>query len=1039
MISEQILKNLIDEKMYKNVLWEYDSNLVQLLKKMIKDGTTQTYNLKVNTIKTKYDVMIVLKNNSFQGYCNCRIGKQGKNCEHLIYAGLKINEEAKIEKQIHLKQDQTFNINIFKNLYSNTYKQEIKIIPYLKRLKDNNSSIEFKVTSDNIHEYKIPNLAHFIELIMAEKKLHYGKFLDLDTYHLTKPTRKLINTLEYIILHAKNLQQNFDLNEISNFYLSKILLALNLTFIKFLNKDFFISNDLNDINLNLVKVDNNTIKIHYTELNDYIQIADNILYSENNRTIYFLENEELKKIEFLNFFQANKKNEINTLEFQGQDKDLFLNEILPNMYNDSNLHVDTSFKFTFIEEKLLIKLFCYKTKNSIRIKPLFQYGEYELEFNTPPNKSDVIIKRNIRQENFLYNELSALGYQLDDATHEFYIDVARSQFLFLTKNIFDLKQRYEVNLDEKLKKAILNFDSNSISVNINNNSNKNYFNINIDLKDIKNEEIDKIIQSYENKQIFYKLTDGSFLQLNDQKIYNQLLFIRNLGNMKYKMNEFRIPKYRALLMSEEVKNKFSKVSINQEFIDYIDSFSLLRPLDNDVFKNKQYKLRNYQKKAISWINVLYDGELGGLLADEMGLGKTLETISFIQIRKITNSIIVVPKALLYNWEKEFQKFAPEVPLTLIDGDAKIRKVKIENYNKKSIIITSYSSILNDFKLYKSFAFDCVIIDEAQYIKNPMTKTAISTKSIKGKFFLALTGTPVENNLQELWSIFDFILPGYFDTLESFNKKYKYEQLMDNLDVLKKSIAPFILRRLKTEVLKQLPEKIETNIYCEMNKNQGDLYSKFEKQYREKIETFDANKNTFEVLSYITRLRQLAINPKLFIKEYKDDDTKLETFQELVQESIENKKKMVVFSQYTELLHILQEKLDEQKIKYYYLDGLTKPKKRLEDTEKFNKNSVPVYLISLKAGGIGLNLTGANNVVIYDPWWNPAVENQSIDRTHRIGQKNTVQVFRLITKKTIEEKILELNNMKKDLIEKVLDNDSKAINQMSAKELTKLLF
>ena len=447
-----------------------------------------------------------------------------------------------------------------------------------------------------------------------------------------------------------------------------------------------------------------------------------------------------------------------------------------------------------------------------------------------------------------------------------------------------------------------------------------------------------------------------------------------------------------------------------------------------VSKDLHATLRDYQVDSLNWFETLDYLGFGGILADEMGLGKTIQTISFLLNKQNKKTLIVTPTSLIHNWKSEFEKFAPTLNVAISHGAKKDRLNLIKNTSDFDIILTTYGSLRNDLEEYEKIKFDYCIIDEAQNIKNPLASATDAVKAINANNRFALTGTPIENNLLELWSIFDFIMPGYLYSLTKFNAVFiKDERHIDNL---KRMIQPFILRRTKKEVIKELPPKIEKEYLVEMGKSQKNAYGVYVENVKEKLKEKKEIKNKITVFSYLTKLRQLCLDPSIVIENYKGKSAKIDTCLELVKEHISENNKILIFSQFTTVLKNLGAKLNKNKINYYYLDGSTKAMDRMSLVNDFNNNDeVKVFLISLKAGGTGLNLTSANTVIHFDPWWNPSVENQASDRAHRIGQKQVVEVIKLITKGTIEEKIIELQERKKELIDNMIDGNLSNANML----------
>ncbi|MEG0036991.1 MAG: DEAD/DEAH box helicase [Victivallaceae bacterium] len=463
-------------------------------------------------------------------------------------------------------------------------------------------------------------------------------------------------------------------------------------------------------------------------------------------------------------------------------------------------------------------------------------------------------------------------------------------------------------------------------------------------------------------------------------------------------------------------------------------------------------LRNYQKEGVHWLERLRKMHLNGILADDMGLGKTLQAIIAVTQSRFEKqggrSIVVCPTSLVYNWKEEFRKFNPELRTLVVDGVPVQRRKQLAVLPDYDVIITSYNLLQKDIDVYKEMAFDYVVLDEAHHIKNRATRNAKSVKLIKASHKLILTGTPIENSLEELWSLFDFLMPGFLSTYDKFVGKYiRTCGLMgnksDNMDSLKKKVAPFILRRMKEDVLEDLPPVSEILYHCHLTDSQKELYQSFtasaklELSRLVKQEGFD--KIHIHVLATLTRLKQICCHPAIFAKDKPEpgDSAKYDMLIDLLNSLIESGHKTVVFSQYTKMLTIIKSDLEDRGIPFVYLDGSIK--NRLEIVNKFNEDStIPVFLVSLKAGGTGLNLVGADTVIHYDMWWNPAVENQATDRVHRIGQNRSVSSYKLVTLNTIEEKILNLQNRKKSLVKKVINSDDEVISKLTWEEVLELL-
>ncbi|MEJ5285452.1 MAG: DEAD/DEAH box helicase [Brevinematales bacterium] len=461
-------------------------------------------------------------------------------------------------------------------------------------------------------------------------------------------------------------------------------------------------------------------------------------------------------------------------------------------------------------------------------------------------------------------------------------------------------------------------------------------------------------------------------------------------------------------------------------------------------------LRDYQKIGVYWMNFLYKYNFGGILADEMGLGKSLQTLAFLyHIKdKIQTSLIVCPYALMDNWANEINKFFKDsFKYIITKGNRKQREKILSDFYNYDIIITSYSLLIQDEDLYENKKIAICILDEAQHIKNKDSRRAKAVKNLKAQFKLALTGTPIENYPIELWSIFDFVMPDYLGNHKWFKKNIETpiikKQDNETTEIFKRLISPYVLRRTKDKVLKELPPKMEQELEIELTEKQKLLYldvlNKFKENIINKIKEKGLSNSYIDFLSILTRLRQLSVHPGLIderLFEEEDISSKTNLLMELILESIDSNHKVVVYSQFVQMLKFLLKRLNKEKIDTLYLDGKTK--NRFELVEYFNSSNEKILLASIKAGGVGLNITGADSVILLDPWWNPTVEEQAIDRLHRLGQKNVVFVYKILTKGTIEEKMKLLKQKKKKISRELTDFQENILKELSIQEIEYLL-
>lgn len=568
-----------------------------------------------------------------------------------------------------------------------------------------------------------------------------------------------------------------------------------------------------------------------------------------------------------------------------------------------------------------------------------------------------------------------------------------------------------------------------------------YYKFDYKIDGVDYNEIAEIMERIKNGSSFYKTKENNFLDLKDMEVVEFFKTIEelNLFNNVYK-EEIYVDKFNLLHLENKIKNKRIPFITGEEKINELINNLSNKEKNYEVPKELKANLREYQVKGYNWLRTIENLGFGGILADDMGLGKTIQTITLLLSNKNKKSLIITPTSVVYNWKSEFEKFADTLNVGVIHGSVSERNKVKDDYKEYDVLLTTYGTLRSDYKWYEDKKFDFCIIDEAQNIKNKKSKVSDLVKSIKANCKLALTGTPIENNLLELWSIFDFIMPGYLYNEERFKSKFLSGD-DESLKELKELISPFILRRLKEDVLDELPDKIEKEYLIPMTLSQKQIYNSYMKEVKKKLkENKKIKDNKIVILSYLTKLRQLCLDPSLLIDDFKEESAKIKAVKEIIKETIDSNKKIIIFSQFTSVLKKIGNKLEEDNINYLYLDGSIKAKERINLVDEFNNRDKNIFLISLKAGGVGLNLTSASVVVHFDPWWNPAVQDQATDRAHRIGQKNIVEVIKLISKDTIEEKIIKLQEEKKELISKIIDGDTlsgETLNTITEEELLKL--
>ena len=574
-------------------------------------------------------------------------------------------------------------------------------------------------------------------------------------------------------------------------------------------------------------------------------------------------------------------------------------------------------------------------------------------------------------------------------------------------------------------------------------------------KDIPPRELLDVLDSYRRKKTFHRLKNGDFLNLSGDDQFASLDAMMkelNLSAEEVIRGHIELPLFRALYL-DTMLEKHHELASNRDrtYRALLRGFRTIRDADYEVPAAQADILRPYQVYGYKWLRTLAAAGFGGILADEMGLGKTLQAITFLQAVKESGdsgpSLIVCPASLVYNWQEEFQHFAPSLNVLPVAGPAPVRKSYLADALEENAdidaYITSYDLLRQDIAAYEKLRFSVMILDEAQYIKNQKAGMTKAVKVVQARTRLALTGTPIENRLAELWSIFDFLMPGFLYSYPEFLRKFETPITKNHepapVERLKRMTAPFILRRLKSDVLKDLPPKLEEVRYSRFESEQRKVYDGQVVRMKQMIaQSGQTGEERMRIFAELMRIRQICCDPALIFEDYSGGSAKRAACMELVQSAMGGGHRMLIFSQFTSMLSLLEEDLNRERIPYYKIVGATPKEQRIRLVKAFNEGETPVFLISLKAGGTGLNLTGADVVIHYDPWWNVAAQNQATDRAHRIGQRNQVTVYRMIVKGTIEEKILAMQEAKKDLADAILSGESESLFSLSNEELLELL-
>ena len=685
---------------------------------------------------------------------------------------------------------------------------------------------------------------------------------------------------------------------------------------------------------------------------------------------------------------------------------------------------------------------------NITCKALANYGETQcnlIDWRMGDVKKEDF--RDVQRESEVLTRVEQLFPEKDWDNGLFHCgEDADAMYVFLESGVSALMEMGEVKSTDKFRKLRVH---KSIPVTVGVAVKSDIMNLEISSTDLTQEELLDILKQYRKKKKYYRLRNGDFLNLEENNLQelSTMLDVMHISPKDFTQGKMQIPLYRALYLDKMLEQSEGfYTNRDKNFKQLVKNFKTVEDADYAVPETLQNVMRKYQKYGYRWLRTLESCGFGGILADDMGLGKTLQVIAvLLAASKEEPALIITPASLVYNWQEECARFAPKLRVQAITGSQENRRQLIAQYQDYDVLVTSYDLLKRDIAEYEDKNFSYEIIDEAQYIKNHTTAAAKSVKVINSRVRYALTGTPIENRLSELWSIFDYLMPGFLYGYDTFKKELE-TPITKNKDQdatarLKKMVSPFILRRLKGDVLKDLPDKLEEVVYAHMEEKQQRLYDGQVVHMQQILNgqtEEELSKNKLQILSELTKIRQICCDPELLMENYDGESAKRAACMELITSAIEGEHKILLFSQFTSMLELLEEDLKREHISYYKITGETAKEKRIELVRRFNEDDTPLFLISLKAGGTGLNLTGADVVIHYDPWWNLAVQNQATDRAHRIGQTKIVSVYKLIVKDSIEEKILHMQEAKKNLADETLSRENGGITDMTKEELIELL-
>ncbi len=1062
-ISRTGIRNLAsNDTIYARGLQYYKENRII---NATYSNTNKQYRL---TVKGNYNYSVTIdeqEDGSFDYGCNCpsRLKDQGA-CKHVVAAllfVLKYQERTLLSESKSPEERKVVTLLDYfiawedSQLVGETFQLEVMFsVPNI--IKGENGRAMVSLHGGSNRKYKVQTIKKFLSDLYHHESFALGKEFKYVNGESTFDATSL-RIIDYL-LGIYEIQEIVDSTHFSKiFSKSQMFFSKNMMvkLLEILKGKSFVLELYGKIYTDVVFVKGNP-KISYQLTVDEDSISvdyqgkEAILpITETGELLYFdgaIYQPDAKFIRNFKPFYNSLGKDKEPLSFRGDSKTSFLEHVLPRISETMVLDIPDELKSRYISCDMEAKLYFDKYKSGIKAELKYKYGEYEFNSFGNAASGSYIIVRQREKEDAIISELLKEGFI---PYKNFYL-LKEEELIydFLSGRVMELESKAQLFYSEDFRRLGIR-SAGGFKAGVRMNSELNMLELDLDFDEVPKEELQELLHSYQIKKKFYRLKNGSFINLEDKTIdeVSKILSSLNVSDKNITENALLLEKQHAVYLNKAFSDSDFVFERDRDFMALTDK--ILNPSRTEYVLPEGIlaELRPYQFTGYKWLKTLADNDLGGILADDMGLGKTLQSIVYIASgvkERKTHSLIVCPTSLIYNWLDEIENFAPFVKALVISGAPAERQEAIEKYEAYDVLITSYPLIRRDIGAYEKIEFDTVFIDEAQFIKNDSSLNAKSVKRIRAEHRFALTGTPIENSLSELWSIFDFIMPEYLNSHSKFVETYEKPILKEDqkaLTDLHQHIEPFILRRMKKDVLTELPDKYETKMLTDMSEGQKLVYLSYLENIRSElhseIEENGVEKSRMKILAALTRLRQICCHPSTFIENYQGGSGKLELLMEVIPEAIANDHRILVFSQFTSMLRIIEGELKELDIPYFYLEGSTPTEDRNDYVKRFNAGEGKVFLISLKAGGTGLNLTGADTVIHYDPWWNPAVEDQATDRAYRIGQQNKVHVMKLITKGTIEEKIFKLQRKKKELSDSIISSKEVFINTLSKEELEEL--
>jgi hypothetical protein len=728
----------------------------------------------------------------------------------------------------------------------------------------------------------------------------------------------------------------------------------------------------------------------------------------------------------------------NYLSILKEQVGFFLEKVVPGLKQLGTVEISKGISTQIVKTPLIAKLYLDRVKNRLLAGLEFHYENIVINPLEERQPTGTLLFRDEEKEQEILELMNKSLFSTTDGGY--FIHNEELEYEFLYNIVPELNRFVQIYATTAVRNRVFRGNARPhIRVKVKK-ERTNWLEFKFEMEGIPDHHIRDILQALEEKRKYYRLRDGSLLSLQTREFEEINRFLSALPVQSEDLEEgLNVPFVKGIHLLDHAEDH-NAFTFEESFRQYLEKINNPSSKDFEVPKSIELILRNYQKHGYRWMKSLAKHGFGGILADDMGLGKTLQSIAFIlselqYIReKKLPALVVCPSSLTYNWLSELMKFATEIQAVVIDGNKNERGSLQQDIADIDVVITSYPLLRKDIEWYEKQHFHTVFFDEAQAFKNPVTQTARAVKRIQANHRFALTGTPVENSLEELWSIFHVVFPELFLGLKEYSNLSR--------KTIARRIKPFLLRRLKEDVLAELPQKQETLESVELFPEQKKLYAAYLAKLRhdtlKHLDKDTLRKNRIKILAGLTRLRQICCHPGLFVEGYEGRSAKFEQLMQILKESKISGRRVLIFSQFTKMLDLIGRVLAIQGRPFFYLDGQTPSEDRVKICNRYNAGERDLFLISLKAGGTGLNVTGADTVILYDIWWNPAVEEQATARAHRIGQTKVVQVIKLITRGTVEEKMNELQDRKRDLIEEIIDSNDRKSSSLTEEDIREIL-